>query len=281
MTVDACLAGYGTAAAMIAPYILSRMPGIERMPRLGLAAWLVAAVSVLGSWFAAAASLANHAGQIARTVGIVLLVALAVRLAWASAWTWWSTRRQRTRHADAAVLLGRHDLELGALVVQSAQPAIYCLPRTGGGLIVVTTGARTALSPRQLQAVMSHERAHLAGHHHMLLAVGQVLCKALPGLRLCRQLRTETARLLEMRADDAAARIHGRLTVATAIAAMRRHTAPAPALGAGGSSAAARARRLTDFTPATLRSRVALGATALVLATGPYLATIPPCPHPW
>jgi Zn-dependent protease with chaperone function len=47
---------------------------------------------------------------------------------------------------------------------------LYCVP---GRLptIVVTTGALAVLEPEQLAAVLAHERAHLAGRHHLLLAV--------------------------------------------------------------------------------------------------------------
>jgi bla regulator protein blaR1 len=281
MNVDACLAVYGLVVALVAPKLLSRQSVIARVPRFGVVVWLLAAISVLGSWFIAAASLANHASELPRLIGSTLLVSLALRLMWVSAGTWLRTRAQRARYADAAVLLGRPDAKIGALVVPSPELAVYCLPRSGGGLIVVTTGARSALSPRQLEAALSHERAHLAGHHHIVLAIGEALSRAVPRLQLYRQLPRETARLLEMCADDAAARTHGRMTVAAAIGAMRRHTAPRVAMAAGGSTAMARARRLVDVTPTSVWSRVALCATAVVLTAGPYLATLPPCPHPW
>ena len=41
--------------------------------------------------------------------------------------------------------------------------------------MILTTGAVQALDPGQLDAVLAHERAHLAGRHPLLLATALVL----------------------------------------------------------------------------------------------------------
>ena len=146
---------------------------------------------------------------------------------------------------------------------------------------MVTTGARALLSSRELNAVLSHERAHLDGRHHLLVGLGQALARALPALVLFRQLGRQIPRLLEMRADDAAARVHGGDTVARAIATMSTARGPAGVLGAGGPTATVRALRLTEIEATKRRGRLALSITLIMLAAGPYLATLPPCPHPW
>lgn len=281
MNVDACVAAFGVAAATATPFLLSRYSGIEDTPRLGVAAWLLAAVSVLGSWLAAGVSLAHHPGAVAQAVGMALLGGLSVRLLWAWIVTWRATRSSRARHVQAATLLGRRDPATGAVVVDSPEPAVYCLPRPGGGLVVVTTGARAALSVPELDAVLAHERAHLDGRHHLLIGIGHALARALPLPGLFREVGRQVPRLLEMRADDAAARLHGADMVVAAIASMSSRMTPAGALGAGGPAASVRALRLTGTKPTALRGRVILVATAITLAVGPFLATLPPCPHPW
>ena len=281
MNIDACVAAYGVTAAISAPYLLGRCSAIQGTPRLGVAIWLLAALSVLGSWLAAGVSLAYHPGAIAQTAGIALFGGLSLRLAWAWIVTWYATRSNRARHAQAAALLGRRDPAIGAVVLESPEPAAYCLPHTGGGTVVVTTGARAALSTQELSAVLSHERAHLDGHHHLLVGLGQILARALPVPVLFREVGRQVPRLLEMRADDAAARVHGADTVAAAIANLSSQTTPAGTLGAGGTAATIRALRLIGTEPTALRGRLTLVATAIVLAAGPFLAALPACPHPW
>lgn len=281
MTVDPCLALYGIVAAVVAPYVLARHSATEDAPRLGVAAWLIAAMSVLGSWLAAGASLAAHPGIAARAIGVVILVGLSIRLTWAWIVTWRDNRSRRARHTQAAVLLGRRDPITGALVVDSPEPLAYCLPHAGGGMIVITTGARAALSPREFDAVLAHERAHLDGRHHLLISVGQILARALPVPALFGEIGKRVPQLLEMRADDAAARRHGRDAVSSAIARMSQRITPESSLGAGGPAATVRALRLAGDASRHRRGRLTLLLTAVTLAVGPYLATLPACPHPW
>jgi len=282
MTIDACLAAYGIAVAAIAPPVLRRLAAVERLPGLGVAVWLLAAASVLTAWLAAGASLATeHTGLAARTVGVALLGGISARLLWVSLATWRTTRARRARHAQAAVLLGQPDMATGAVIIDSPEPAAYCLPHPGGGMVVLTTAARAALSPRELGAVLAHERAHLRGRHHMIIGIGHTLARAMSAVGLFHELGRQVPRLLEMRADDAAARTCGRATVAAAIAALGGRGVPAGALGVGGPTATVRVMRLAAGRSGRRRGRLALAGMSLVLMVGPYLATLPTCPHPW
>lgn len=103
---------------------------------------------------------------------------------------------------------------------------------------MITRAALTTLNDAQLGAVLAHERAHLHGRHHLLLALTGALAKILPGSRLFTD-GAEIARLVEMCADDFAARRHGGDTVVDALVALTIGTpkgaaAPAAALGAAG-----------------------------------------------
>jgi beta-lactamase regulating signal transducer with metallopeptidase domain len=127
-----------------------------------------------------------------------------------------------------------------------------------------------------LDAVLAHERAHLAGHHHQILALTRGLATILPRVALFTIGAREVARLLEMCADDAAARRHGPTTLLEALLALTGH-APLPrgALGATGTGLLARAERLAE--PAARRdrwrTRTTLTGFALIALAGPVLTT--------
>ena len=84
-----------------------------------------------------------------------------------------AVRGQAVRTAQAVRLVGRPEPELGAVLVEHLQPAVYCV---GGPhpTVVMTTGALQALNPGQVDAVLAHERAHLACHHHRFLAIARI-----------------------------------------------------------------------------------------------------------
>jgi len=80
------------------------------------------------------------------------------------------------------------------------------LPARSARTVVLTSAAVAALSDDELGAVLDHERAHLRGRHHLAVAAAAALVATMPILPLFRWARTELACLLEMIADDDAAR---------------------------------------------------------------------------
>ncbi|MEK8174640.1 M48 family metalloprotease [Streptomyces sp. M19] len=66
----------------------------------------------------------------------------------------------------------------------------------------MTTGMLRALPAREREALFAHERAHLAGRHHLFLAAGELAVALHPFLR---GLREPLAYALERWADEAAA----------------------------------------------------------------------------
>jgi Zn-dependent protease with chaperone function len=87
------------------------------------------------------------------------------------------------------------------------------------------------LQPAQLSAVLAHERAHLAGRHHLLIVLTRVLAATFPAVPLFTRGPAEVARLAEMCADDVAVRRSGRHTLLTALLAMGTGTAVPAATG--------------------------------------------------
>jgi Zn-dependent protease with chaperone function len=297
------LFGYALAVAWWAPALLSRLTAQGISPRLGLAAWLTAMASALASAAAAleflvqaavagwsrlaevvCRSVAGHACAQTVYTGAVFELTLAVitvvaaLAAAAVAWRYGrrvqQVQRQTRAHAEVARITGRRLPGVTAAVVLDApQPAAYCVAGRPG-MIVLTSGALALLEPAQLAAVLAHERAHLAGRHHLLIALTRGLAAVFPAVPLFARGPEHVARLAEMCADDAATRGSGRSTLLAALLAMAAGAAgPASALGAMTCAVAARLQRLAE---APRRGRhagngLALTAVTLLLAGLPAL----------
>jgi Zn-dependent protease with chaperone function len=304
MNLAVCLFAYAMALSVFGPPVLAQLTDSGAAPRLGVAVWLAAMGSVLaagvgalvvfvgqllGSWDhigrvltgcvvglrliaaggygAALQAILLGLAAVAVTALVVLAGRVAISLRRCRLHTREHARRARIAAGDTSPGPG------GALVVDSAQPAVYCLggrPRT----IVVTQAALRALTDAQLDAVLAHEQAHLSGRHHPLLALTRALSTILPGLRLFTEGHSQIARLLEMCADDAAARRHSRDTVVDALLALALptpHPPGAAALGAAGLGVAQRVERLL-FPPDSARARISLTLTLAAGLLGPAIA---------
>ncbi|MYX96596.1 M48 family metalloprotease [Streptomyces sp. SID486] len=96
----------------------------------------------------------------------------------------------------------------GLCVVDDPRPDAYALP---GGLrgrarIVVTTGMLRALDAPEREILLAHERAHLAGRHHLFLAAVQLAGWCHPALAA---VVPQVSFAAERAADEAAARATG------------------------------------------------------------------------
>jgi Zn-dependent protease with chaperone function len=305
MSVAVCLLGYSLAVAVLAPDALRRATHGGSAPRMGIAVWVLAIGSVPAAWIAAVALVGTEltlargdvatvlAGCVAALraavtgehgipvqVGLVVLAGLVtaglVVLATRLGRDLRRARRHTHRHADAARLVGQVDDALGAVVVEVPERLAYAVagrPHT----IVLSRATLDALDDAQLHAVLAHERAHLAGRHHLLLAVARALAVTMPRIRLFTVGSSELSRLVEMRADDAAARGHGTRTVFGALLALAGGPAPpGRALAAADTAVADRAERLMfPPTPGQLRStRLRLGLAVTGLLSGPALGAM-------
>jgi hypothetical protein len=143
-------------------------------------------------------------------------------------------------------------------------PAVYCLPR-GRNQIVISAGALAALTPRQIRAVLAHERAHLRGRHHMLLALATALARAFPYVPLLGQAQLQLGVLAEMAADDDAIRRHRPDDLAAALVVLAGVGARPAALTVGGPAAVARMHRMLDPPPHARAGAARLAAIAGLL----------------
>jgi Zn-dependent protease with chaperone function len=277
----ACALASGGILALAGPAMLRQaVPAAWQAPRFGVMAWQLCSVSVVASWVLAVLLVTAPA------VGVPIATLVVGRLGWAVVMVARQERRSRRQHLEAVRLVGRQDATLGVTVVDAAVPAVYCVagrPHT----IVVTSGARAALTPRQLDAALAHEHAHLAGRHHLALTLARGFSRAFGVIPLFRAAEREIAALLELLADDAAARRYGRITVAQALLGLACGrfglAVPSVAIPAAGSDVTTRVQRLLDpprkmGLGETLRSRgvlslAAAGPLALLAVPMAVLAT--------
>jgi len=293
MTVAVALLAYAACAGTVGARLLARARWAVRAPLLATVTCLAAAWSVVTAAGLAGLALAVHAtalgsglsqligacvirlrdtyatpgGALVAGLGLVLAAAVAARTAIAAVTHLRAVRRHALRHTQAVRLLGRQDPALGAVLVEHAQPAAYCVAGPDP-TVVVTTATLHALDRDQMAAVLAHERAHLAWRHHRLVALARIAQQLLPFLPLMRETVAQVTRLVEMHADDTAIRSHDSRTLATALVVLseRGALAAGPAVaGLGAAGLAATGLAATGPCPAEL------GATELSVAAADAL----------
>lgn len=139
--------------------------------------------------------------------------------------------------------------------------------------VVASTGLCQRLGAAEVRAVLAHERSHLAGRHHLQVLIAEALARAIPVLPLLRQAPAAIRHLVELAADDRAARSSGRAALHRALLGLAtRPAGPVPpgALGAAGSSVEVRLRRLAGTSRPPSRGRQ-FGECALAVVTGAAL----------
>lgn len=166
-------------------------------------------------------------------------------------------------------------------LVDHQEAAIYCVAGSKAtARILVTSGAMNRLTRDQLGAAIAHEEAHLRGHHHAMVVVADSLRRLMRPLGLLHNFPAAVRELIELAADDAAARRHGRLAVAAALLEMSSPLLPPDqpvplGLSWTGADASRRIRRLAAPPSRNRcgRLKVALLAVAAVSLGGLPLAT--------
>ncbi|WP_329023146.1 MULTISPECIES: M56 family metallopeptidase [unclassified Streptomyces] len=178
----------------------------------------------------------------------------------------------RLRAAQARVA---HLPDAGGLcVLDDPRPDAYALPGGRGRVdrIVVTSGMLRALGPVEREALLAHERAHLAAKHHLFLSVAQLAGWCHPALGA---VAAHVSFAAERAADEAAARSCGDRTLAAqavgraALAASRTTAAAkAPTLAPGAATGPVPARVRALLAPAPVRRTApALLVMALLCTT--------------
>jgi Peptidase family M48 len=302
VTIAVVLLAYAACVGMLGPRVLGQAGWTARAPLLAIVTYLAAGWSVVAAVGLAGVTLAVHAtalggglsqligacvhrlratygtpgGATVAGLGLTMAGAVAARTALTATTHLRAAGRQALRHAQTARLVGHPEPALGAVLVEHSQPAAYCVAGRQP-TVILTTAAVQALDPGQLDAVLAHERAHLAGRHHRLLALARIGRQVLPFLPLMRDAEQQVARLVELHADDAATRARDPRLLATALVLLATAAGPAPALAAGATDSVQRIHRLLGPSePLGRARRQLLRAAAAALAAAPLLLALTP-----
>jgi hypothetical protein len=172
----------------------------------------------LGHWSLRSAQRDDPAELSVALIAGLLLGAAAVTMARML----WRRVRSLAAAALEAACMPAHD---GLVVVDDAVPEAFALPGLPGR-VVVSTGMLDTLDETEHHILLAHERAHLAAHHYLFVALAQLGAAANPLLRPLADAVTYT---IERWADEDSATATGdRARVARAVgkAALAAHRAP-------------------------------------------------------
>lgn len=257
-----------------APVLLSRGAWRLSYPRLALAFWygallagLTAIISSILITLITVTSMQNTAtptlfwveptalvifGWVALAgvgAGIALLAIRAEPLA----------EKDRHTQAEFTLLAAMSECEnhygIDVVIVDSDAPVALSIPGPEERIIISSRLVNELTAP-ELRSVIEHERAHLTGRHGRLMQIAQLNSSCLPILPAARELERTTQLLIELIADDNAARRSGAVHTANALDKIGALT--------GDESMQLRARRVAERPPhgslttsRRLRSRLA------------------------
>ena len=229
------LSTVGLVASTVATVSLLTLPADEH-PAAGIFALAGGCWSALSSGSVPGWREALAAASLVGTAVLLLRLGLAV------------SARLRRRRAQAPHLAQLRMLASGTpssepLWVRDDRPLAMSI---GGrpGLIVMSDGLRRCLPPEAVSAALEHERAHLRGRHHALVAVAEVVGSALPVCALLRAAPSAIKDLVELAADAAAARRCGPAAVREALCRLTGQPLPAGSLAMAGRLTQDRLHRL-------------------------------------
>ncbi|GAA5166683.1 M56 family metallopeptidase [Pseudonocardia eucalypti] len=207
---------------------------------------------------------------LAHWFALILTAALAARLLGVLTLAFWRTTRARRRHRDLLdVLTTPWPSMAGARVLAHPLPVAYCLPGPRSRL-VVSEGALAALTPAELDAVLTHERAHLRERHDLVVLPFVAWGATAPWVPGMARAQAAVAALVEMRADDVARATLGRAPLAGALCRLGGSADRSATLTSFSAATAARLRRLAAHpTPPSMAARALPRLAALALIAVP------------
>jgi beta-lactamase regulating signal transducer with metallopeptidase domain len=284
------------SVALVGPFStwLSQAGWVARAPRAAVLCWQCIGLSAIAAGIGAGLSVAvarnqrgfvGGAGELVDSLfsghpldglgiydalGLTLAADLGIVLLFVSGSLVVRTVRSRARHRRLLDLVAHQSAAYpGTDLISDKRTVAYCVP----GLhprIVLSEGTLQLLDPREIAAVIEHERGHVHERHGlvMLPLLGlHNLFRWVPYARLAAQ---EIATLLEMSADDFSARRYDPLTLAGALVDMAASgCAPRCALSAAGSDVPRRVSRLLSSSRNSKGVAATCGLLAAVVVTLP------------
>ncbi len=289
------------SAALFGPgsTLLARARWTSRAPRAAVCLWqcvgVAGAVSAVGAGLAVAVirdhdglvgGLARMAHAVAHgsplaglglpdALGLTLAADIVVVLAAVVAASLVRTARARARHRRLLDLVASGaDAAPGAVLLDHPRATAYCLPGIRPR-IVVSAGTLVLLDDAELAAVLDHERAHAHAHHGLVLLPVTSFGVVLRWLPFARRAPRAVAALLEMAADDYAARHHDPRCLASALLQMTTAgSVPACSLGVAGGEVPARVRRLLGDRRSSRPLAAAAGLVAVLVLALPLAVVL-------
>ena len=274
MTVAVTLLLGAAIVALTAPHVLRATAERSADPVTVISGWFLATAGVLGTtvaglllmtfpreaaetplahlvrrpwWYAVAEAPHLLVYRLAEWVAPVLLAALAVRLVWMAVRELHRARQRVGRNLEMLRVLAHTDRCPASgpptLWLRSDRVAAFSFGGRGGA-VVLTDGLRARLAENGVQAVLAHERAHVRGHHHLLIAVAEVLARAFPAVRLLAEAPAALREQVELAADLSAVRLCGPDAVRDALMVLTGASTPEAALAMARDAVDVRLRRL-------------------------------------
>lgn len=280
------------------PALLARAEWPMRAPRAAVVLWQsIAAAAVLSAFSAGLAigsrllmpgpdgrpisAVASDIGTIgwplwlAYVVIFALTLLIGARLVAAVLQVAIATRRRRAQHRMLVDLLG--DCRRGnsdVRVLRVAEPLAYCLPGVRRR-VVLSEGTLAVLTDAELAAILFHERAHLRARHDLVLEAFVAVHTAFPRFVRSGSALDAVSLLVELLADDAAARAAGPAPLARALVTCATGRVPSGALAASGPTTLVRVRRLAGRPNSLWLSLAAYAAAAAVLVVPTIELAVP------
>ncbi|WP_028922534.1 M56 family metallopeptidase [Pseudonocardia acaciae] len=243
MTVSVAMVLGAALVGSCPPARLRRLPASRIDPSALIVAWLLTTAGVLGTagagvalllvpdhgvpsgllsaaggcWSAVTHGASPDVEQVTGVLGLLVLLSAAVNVVLIGSRV--AARRARARRERVAVLRLAARTEPGSpevLWLAHDRPLAFAMPGRPSYL-VATEGLGRHLTPAQAGAVLAHERAHLRGRHHLLVALADVLAAGLPFLPLFGAAPAAVRELVELSADAEAARRCGAGVVRSAL----------------------------------------------------------------
>ncbi|MFC4003986.1 M56 family metallopeptidase [Prauserella oleivorans] len=299
MTIAVALLAGALAAGWFVPGVLRRMDLRRRDPLLLIVAWLISMAGVVLTaaagvlllltpghgasapllalidrcWAALQHGSPPRVEEFAGLLGGALLGAFAIRLVIVSIRG--ARQRARKRQENLSVLRLAARTETGppdTLWLPHDHPLAFSMAGRPG-IVVATEGLTKHLDDHAVTAVLTHEHAHLAGRHHLLVATADALRAALPFVPLFRQAPRAVRELVELAADAEAVRSCGPAAVRTALLNVSSHGAPSTSLAMAQEAVDLRLARLRhgSLPPGKLRRSISCGIMGMTAATLPFL----------
>lgn len=224
------------ALAWPVPLLLARAQWPDRSPRAALVIWQAVALGGALSMFGALLGIAFWPGvtipelfahpwlgplpaqwSLVNALAFAALLLFAALLGANLLHAVWVTERKRRQHRSRVELLSAPlgDFEHVRLLNHPA-PLAFCLPGVRN-LTVLSSGLVELFTEDEFVAVLAHERAHLRGQHHLMLLAFRAWHDALPWFPMASRAEGAVAHLIELVADDEAARAVNRAWLASAL----------------------------------------------------------------